>query len=46
MAPSLSSRFELIDSLIFDGLLQIATHRGLGQKEAAAAPLIQPRFAL
>lgn len=46
MAPSLSSRFELIDSLIFDGLLQIATHRGLGQKVAAEAPLIQSRFAL
>lgn len=45
MAPSLSSRFELIDSLIFDGLLQIATHRGLEQKQAAGA-LIQPRFAL
>lgn len=30
MAPSLSTRFELVESLIFDGLLQIAVHRGLG----------------
>ena len=31
MAPSLSTSFELHDTLIFDGLLQIAVHRGLGQ---------------
>lgn len=29
MAPSVSTRFELVESLIFDGLLQIAKHRGL-----------------
>lgn len=29
MAPSLVTPFTLIDSLIFDGLLQIATHRGM-----------------
>jgi type III pantothenate kinase len=28
MAPSLSIPFELVDSLIFDGLLQIAADRG------------------
>jgi len=28
MAPSLATPFELIDTLIFDGLLQIARHRG------------------
>lgn len=28
MAPSLGTPFELMDSLIFDGLLQIARHRG------------------
>jgi len=27
MAPSLSVKFELVDSLIFDGLLEIASHR-------------------
>ena len=31
MAPSLSTPFELHDTLIFDGLMQIAAHRGLGQ---------------
>lgn len=31
MAPSLSTPFELIDTLIFDGLLQIAASRGLGK---------------
>ncbi len=30
MAPSLSVHFDLIDSLVFDGLLQIAVSRGLG----------------
>jgi type III pantothenate kinase len=30
MAPSVITRFELVESLIFDGLLQIAAHRGLG----------------
>lgn len=29
MAPSLATPFELVDSLIFDGLLQIAASRGL-----------------
>jgi len=28
MAPSLATPFELVDTLIFDGLLQIAAHRG------------------
>ena len=27
MAPSMSVQFELVDSLIFDGLLEIAKHR-------------------
>jgi len=27
MAPSMSVQFELIDNLIFDGLLEIARHR-------------------
>ena len=31
MAPSMSVNFELVDNLIFDGLLQIAAHRRLGQ---------------
>lgn len=31
MAPSMSINFELVDNLIFDGLLQIAAHRRLGQ---------------
>jgi len=30
MAPSLSVPFDLVDSLIFDGLLQIAASRGFG----------------
>lgn len=30
MAPSLSVQFDLVDSLIFDGLLQIAASRGFG----------------
>ena len=29
MAPSMNVPFELVDSLIFDGLLEIAAHRGL-----------------
>ncbi len=29
MAPSMSVPFELVDSLLFDGLLEIALHRGL-----------------
>ena len=31
MAPSMSVPFELVDSLLFDGLLEIALHRGLNQ---------------
>jgi type III pantothenate kinase len=27
MAPSMSNRFELVESLIFDGLLEIASRR-------------------
>jgi type III pantothenate kinase len=27
MAPSMSVRFELVDNLIFDGLLALAEHR-------------------
>jgi type III pantothenate kinase len=30
MAPSMSVKFELVDSLIFDGLLEIASHRFAG----------------
>ena len=30
MAPSLAIPFELVENLIFEGLLQIAAHRGLG----------------
>ena len=30
MAPSMSVKFELVDSLIFDGLLEIAQSRGFG----------------
>jgi type III pantothenate kinase len=29
MAPSMNVPFELVDNLIFDGLLEIAAHRGL-----------------
>jgi type III pantothenate kinase len=32
MAPSLATPFELIESLIFDGLLQIAAHRGFCER--------------
>ncbi len=32
MAPSLATPFELIDTLVFDGLLQIAAHRGFCSK--------------
>jgi len=31
MAPSMSVPFELVDSLLFDGLLEIALQRGLNQ---------------
>jgi len=32
MAPSLAVPFELVDTLIFDGLLQIAANRGFGRQ--------------
>ena len=32
MAPSMSVPFELVDSLLFDGLLEVALHRGLDQQ--------------
>jgi type III pantothenate kinase len=35
MAPSMSVPFELVDSLLFDGLLEIALHRGLDQQAPA-----------
>ncbi|MCA3236915.1 MAG: type III pantothenate kinase [Curvibacter sp.] len=34
MAPSLATPFELMDTLVFDGLLQIAASRRLGQQQA------------
>jgi type III pantothenate kinase len=40
MAPSLAHRFELVDALIFEGLLQIAAHRGFANgRKASAAPV-------
>jgi len=33
MAPSMSVPFELVDSLLFDGLLEIALQRGLNQPD-------------
>ena len=33
MAPSMNTPFELVESLIFDGLLEIAAHRGVGRVE-------------
>jgi type III pantothenate kinase len=35
MAPSLAVPFELVDSLVFDGLLEIAHSRGLARQSAA-----------
>ena len=36
MAPSMSVPFELVDSLIFDGLLEIARYRGLANHSSAS----------
>ena len=33
MAPSMNVPFELVDNLIFDGLLEIAAHRGIDQRQ-------------
>jgi len=38
MAPSMSNQVELVDSLIFDGLLEIAEQRARAQAALAASP--------
>ena len=40
MLPNMARSYELVESLIFDGLLVIAQARGLGAANGAAARLL------